>query len=65
MPSMLDVLINLILTFIGVLRRLWRRLTRRPVPVPVRVRYNSPHLISIMLADHRSQTDETRPPPRW
>ncbi|MCL2639411.1 MAG: hypothetical protein FWD53_01050 [Phycisphaerales bacterium] len=56
---------NLILGIVGVLRRLWRQIVRRPVPVPVRARYNSTPLISTMLADHRTQTDETRRPPRW
>jgi len=63
MVGMLETLINLVFAIVGVLRRLWRRLTRRPVPVPVRVRYNSLP-ISNVLADYRARADETRPP-RW
>ena len=67
---MLETLIHLIFSFIGVLRRIWQRLTRRPVPIPVRVRYTRPILppiyppISTVLADLRVQADETRHPSR-
>ena len=59
-------LINLILTFLEALRRLWQRITgRRPIPVPVRAHRFSPNhpfslQFSLMLTDLRTPAPGTR-----
>lgn len=62
-PEMTHWLINLFLTFMEVLRRLWQRITgRKAVPIPVRAHrftpLSHPHLRS--LADLRAPTPGTR-----
>ena len=63
-PHMNHWLINLILTFLEALRRLWQRITgRRPIPIPVRSRPEAPvghSRFSLTLTNLRSPTGTRR-----